>query len=375
MENNIFKNLPKLGFGLMRLPKKDDAIDIEQVKAMVDEFLQAGFKYFDTAHAYEGSEEAFKAAVATRYPRDSFFLATKLPVWSLKSREEAELRFNESLERTGLDYFDFYLLHSLGGSRSEICEQLGLWDMMQEKKRAGQIRYAGFSFHDKAEALDALLTKHPEADFVQLQINYADWLDPIIEAQKCYEVAKKHFKPIIVMEPVKGGTLARLPGEVEAIFKGADEGASPASFAIRFAASLCGVAVVLSGMSDMEQMRDNIRSLSGFEGLSETESGAIDEARTLLESYRSVACTACGYCLKSCPQAIQIPDTIAVLNRYRRFGGLEAAKTRYAKLGEREGKNPASACIDCGVCEEVCPQRLKIRDALKEAVGCFSTES
>ena len=250
---SVFPNdLKKLGFGLMRLPMKDGKIDTDMTSKMVDKFLENGFCYFDTAYGYNNgdSERAVKTCIVDRHPRDSFLLATKLPAWAgAKTKEEAEQMLYTSLERTGAGYFDYYLLHNLGEHRSKSFDDFGIWDFVVKKKEEGILRHIGFSFHDKAEKLDNILTAHPEMEFVQLQINYADWEDPLIESRLCYEVARKHGKPIIVMEPVKGGNLAAPPADVASIMKGLDESASPASWAIRFAASLDGVDVVLSGMS------------------------------------------------------------------------------------------------------------------------------
>lgn len=278
MEKYLGESIPKLGFGLMRLPMNGEKIDVEQTKKMVDKFISEGFCYFDTAYGYNdgASEAAAKEALVDRYPREKFLLATKLPAWAgAKSREEAEQMFYTSLERTGAGYFDFYLLHNLGEERTHFFDDYDIWNFLQERKKEGLIRHLGFSMHDKADVLDRILTEHPEMEFVQLQINYADWEDPTIESRKCYEVARKHGKPVIIMEPVKGGTLANPPKEVTDILKTADAEASPSSWAIRFAASLDGVITVLSGMSNMEQMEDNTSYMKEFAPLSEDEQKVI----------------------------------------------------------------------------------------------------
>ena len=370
MGNYLGEEIPKLGFGLMRLPMKDDAIDIEQTKEMVDRFMEAGFCYFDTAYGYNDgeSEKAAKAALVDRYPREKFLLATKLPAWAgAKSKEEAEQMFYTSLERTGAGYFDFYLLHNLGEERTHFFDDYGIWDFLQEKKKEGLIRHLGFSMHDKADVLDEILTAHPEMEFVQLQINYADWEDPTIESRKCYEVARKHGKPIIIMEPVKGGTLANPPKEVAEVLKAADPDASPSSWAIRFAASLDGVVTVLSGMSNVEQMEDNLSYMKDFVPLSEKEHEIVEKAREIYNSFPKVPCTACAYCMKGCPKNIAIYGTFQAVNIYNMYNDLAGAKGKYQWNTSGHGWGKASECIKCGKCEQVCPQHIHIRDELEKA--------
>ncbi len=370
MGNYLGEEIPKLGFGLMRLPMKDDAIDIEQTKEMVDKFMEAGFCYFDTAYGYNDgeSEKAAKAALVDRYPREKFLLATKLPAWAgAKSKEEAEQMFYISLERTGAGYFDFYLLHNLGEERTHFFDDYGIWDFLQEKKKEGLIRHLGFSMHDKADVLDEILTAHPEMEFVQLQINYADWEDPTIESRKCYEVARKHGKPVIIMEPVKGGTLANPPKEVAEVLKAADPDASPSSWAIRFAASLDGVVTVLSGMSNVEQMEDNLSYMKDFVPLSEKEHEIVEKAREIYNSFPKVPCTACAYCMKGCPKNIAIYGTFQAVNIYNMYNDLAGAKGKYQWNTSGHGWGKASECIKCGKCEQVCPQHIHIRDELEKA--------
>lgn len=370
MGNYLGEEIPKLGFGLMRLPMKDDAIDLEQTKEMVDRFMEAGFCYFDTAYGYNDgeSEKAAKAALVDRYPREKFLLATKLPAWAgAKSKEEAEQMFYTSLERTGAGYFDFYLLHNLGEERTHFFDDYGIWDFLQEKKKEGLIRHLGFSMHDKADVLDEILTAHPEMEFVQLQINYADWEDPTIESRKCYEVARKHGKPIIIMEPVKGGTLANPPKEVAEVLKAADPDASPSSWAIRFAASLDGVVTVLSGMSNVEQMEDNLSYMKDFVPLSEKEHEIVEKAREIYNSFPKVPCTACAYCMKGCPKNIAIYGTFQAVNIYNMYNDLAGAKGKYQWNTSGHGWGKASECIKCGKCEQVCPQHIHIRDELEKA--------
>lgn len=298
------ENIKKLGFGLMRLPQKEGGgIDIEQVKLMVSRFLEAGFTYFDTAWAYAGSEEAINEALIKRYPRESFQLATKNAAWiNCKTRLEAAEQLNVSLERTGAGYFDFYLLHNLGESRTAAFDRLDMWSFVQEKKKEGVLKHVGFSFHSTAEELDAILTAHPEMEFVQLQINYADWDSPSIQSRACYETARRHGKPVIIMEPVKGGMLATPPQPVMDIFKKADSKASAASWAIRYAADLEGVITVLSGMSNMEQMEDNISFMKDFVSLTAGERQVIAKAQEAMKNIPLIPCTACNYCAKVCPK-------------------------------------------------------------------------
>ena len=370
MGNYLGEEIPKLGFGLMRLPMKDNAIDLEQTKEMVDRFMEAGFCYFDTAYGYNDgeSEKAAKAALVDRYPREKFLLATKLPAWAgAKNKEEAEQMFYTSLERTGAGYFDFYLLHNLGEERSHFFDDYGIWDFLQERKKEGLIRHLGFSMHDKAEVLDEILTAHPEMEFVQLQINYADWEDPSIESRKCYEVARKHGKPAIIMEPVKGGTLANPPKEVSEVFAAADPEASPSSWAIRFAASLEGVITVLSGMSNVEQMEDNLSYMKDFKPLTAEEQAVVEKARDVFNSFPKVPCTACAYCMKGCPKNIAIYGTFQAVNIYNMYNDLAGAKGKYEWNTSGHGWGKASECIKCGKCEQVCPQHIHIRDELEKA--------
>jgi predicted aldo/keto reductase-like oxidoreductase len=349
-------------------------IDIEQVKSMVDLFLEKGFRYFDTAYGYHNgdSERTVKKALAERYPREKYLLATKLPAWAgPKTKEEAQRMFYTSLERTGAGYFDFYLLHNLGEMRTEFFDRFDIWDFLSRRKQEGLIRHLGFSVHDKAETLDKILTDHPEMEFVQLQINYADWDNPRIESRLCYETARKHGKPVIVMEPVKGGLLASPPPAVGKVFKDANAGASLSSWAIRFAASLDGIITVLSGMSNIEQMEDNLSFMKDFKPLSKDELEAINKAQSVLGGIPSVPCTSCAYCMDGCPQSIAIPGIFGAMNMLTVYKDEGAAKGSYYWSTKGAHLNDASACIECGHCESVCPQHISIIEELKNAAAAL----
>ena len=363
----------KLGFGLMRLPLKEDGvtIDTERTAAMADEFLKKGFTYFDTAYGYHGgeSERALKKAVIERHPRESFTVATKLPAWMIKEKADVDKIFNDQLEKTGAGYFDYYLLHAVSKDKLDVYDGFDCWNYCLEKKKEGKIKHFGFSFHDTAAVLDEILTNHPEAEFVQLQLNYLDWDNDAVQAKLCYEVAEKHNMPVIVMEPVKGGTLARLPESVDAIFK-AKSDASAASWAIRFAASQKNVFMVLSGMSDEAQMNDNIATMEDFQPLSECEIETVNKAVEEYKSFNTVPCTACRYCTDGCPVSIRIPDVISALNQAKVYGLGAKARGMYEKAVDGAG-NPAD-CISCGQCSAVCPQHLDIPSIMKEASEKFA---
>jgi len=367
------EEIKKLGFGLMRLPKNGDVIDVEQVKVMVDKFLAAGFTYFDTAWAYAGSEEAIREALVERYPREAFQLATKNAAWiNAKTREDAIAQFTTSLEKTGAGYFDYYLLHNLGNERTHVFDDFDLWNFVVEKKKEGLIKHVGFSFHSTPEELEEILKKHPEAEFVQLQINYADWEAPSIQSRGCYEVARKYGKSVIIMEPVKGGMLANPPAPVQEVFKAAEPDSSFASWAIRFCADLEGIVTVLSGMSSIEQMEDNLKTMKDFTGLSDREKKTLEDAREAFNKIPIIQCTACDYCAKVCPMEIGISATFAAMNTYTLYGNYEQAKGSMGFGIDRLGKKHSDACIRCSACEAVCPQHLPIPDLLEKATETFS---
>ena len=362
------KGIFKLGFGLMRLPKlADGSIDIETTKKMVDIFTEGGGTYFDTAYVYDngGSEEAFRKAVADRYPRDSYYVCTKMNAWlGSQTAETCRQQFYTSLERTGAGYFDFYLLHALQPESYKKYEEWGLWDFVKEQKEKGLIKHWGFSFHATPEILEELLTEHPDVDFIQLQINYADWNNPNVQSRECWEVARKHGVPVTIMEPIKGGTLADPPQKVKDLFSAYAPDASFASWAVRYAASLEGIITVLSGMSTIEQVEDNMSYMKAFKPLDEEEQKIIDQAREIIEKEMTIPCTACHYCTEGCPMSIPIPEIFKVANEnaLRRSG--PRAKRMYADVVEGKGK--ASDCVACGQCEGACPQQLPIISLLDE---------
>ena len=371
MGNYLGQDTFKLGFGLMRLPKNPDgSIDVPQVCQMADRFIAAGGTYFDTAYVYDdgASEAAFKAAVADRYPRDSYTVATKLNVRVAKDAEDARQQFYTSLERTGVSYIDYYLLHAIQRGNYEMYEEYGIWDYVAELKKKGLIRHWGFSFHSDPELLRMLLTKHPDAEFVQLQLNYADWENPGVASRKNWEICKEFGKPVTVMEPVKGGILADPIPTVKAVFDAEGSGRSYASWAVRFAASLDNIIVVLSGMSSLAQMEDNLSYMKEFQPLSDAELDLIRQAQEALNGDKSIPCTACHYCTEGCPMGIPIPEIFTVANR--RKGSPEFRTIREYGI-VTQGKGKASECIQCGQCEAACPQNLPIIELLEK---CRSME-
>ena len=372
------QNAKKLGFGLMRLPLTDPndgaSVDVELLKTMVDAFLEKGFTYFDTAWMYCGfqSECAIREALVKRHPRDSYTLADKLHAGFLKTKEDRERIFQEQLRKTGVDYFDYYLLHDVGTDHYKTYQELDCFRWLEEKKAQGLARHIGFSYHDNAELLDRVLIEHPEVEFVQLQLNYLDWDSEGVQSRKCYETAVKHGKPVIVMEPVKGGTLARVPESVEKMFREARPEMSIPSWAIRFAASLEHVMVVLSGMSNMEQLLDNTDYMADFQPLSAQEQALVKKAVDAINSTIAIPCTGCSYCTEGCPQRSAIPKYFSLYN-----ADLQEIKEKswrpqgeyYTRLTMNFGK--ASDCLECGQCEQVCPQHLPIIRHLKDVAARF----
>ncbi len=361
------------GFGCMRLPMNGDQVDKAAFTDMVDRYMTAGFNYFDTARVYIGgqSETAIRDCVTARYPRESFVLADKLS--SLFEREE-DIRplFESQLASCGVKYFDFYLMHAQNRNNFVKYCQCRAYEQAFELKKEGKIRHVGLSFHDTADILDRILTQYPAVEFVQIQLNYIDFEDPSVQSRKCYEVCRRHGKPVIVMEPVKGGTLANLPKEAESALHALGDGYSPANYAIRFAAGFEGILTVLSGMSNVEQMEDNLRCMKEFRPLNAEEKRAIAHVGAVLKGKHLIPCTACRYCTDGCPRHIAIPDLFACLNAKQIYQERNADAEYRSITAEKSGK--ASACIGCGKCEKACPQHLPIRELLREAAKEFESD-
>ena len=366
--------MKKLGFGTMRLPLNDPKnvkdIDVAQTEKMFDQFLDRGFEYVDTAYPYhEGeSERVVRKALVERYPRHAYKLATKLPTFNLKEPEDCERFFNEQLEKTGAGYFDYYLVHCLTTDLYEVAKKCKAFEFVSRMKEEGKVKEIGFSFHDTPEKLDEILTDHPEVDFVQLQINYLDWEAPNVQSRGCYEVARKHGKEIVIMEPIKGGSLVNVPENVKELLNKMDPSMSIASWAIRFAASLDGVRIVLSGMSDLAQMEDNLSYMKDFRPLTDDEMKTVLHAGDMIRETIAIPCTACEYCVAGCPQHICIPDYFKLYNERQQT--LSHGKSKeYDELAKTHGK--ASDCIGCGQCESMCPQHLPIIENLKKVAESF----
>lgn len=367
--------MKKFGFGLMRLPIIDGdhaKIDMEKFKEMADAFIEAGGTYFDTAYPYHGgnSETAFREAVVKRYPRERFTVTDKLPIFLIDKAEQMQSIFDEQLKRCGVEYFDYYWLHAISSTKYDNVQKIGAFEFISKKKAEGKIRHIGFSFHDNPECLERILNDHPETEYVQLQINYLDWEDGALRARECYEVATRHGKPVIVMEPVKGGALAKIPEEAEKLFKEKEPDMSSASWAIRFAATPENVMTVLSGMSNMEQLKDNLSYMKDFKPLSKTETDTVEKVTEIIRSQPAIPCTACRYCVSEneCPKNIAIPDYFALYNDSKANNSMGAANF-YQNLIMTHGR--ASDCIGCGKCESHCPQHLPIRKYLKDVAELF----
>ena len=358
----------KLGFGLMRLPTYEadgeKKIDIEHLKKMVDAFLAQGFTYFDTAWMYCNyqSECATREALVERHPREAYTLATKLHSSFVKTKEDRDRIFEEQLKKTGVSYFDYYLLHAIGRENYPAYNEMDCFTWLKEKKASGLARHIGFSYHDDAEFLDQVLSEHPEMEFVQLQINYLDWDSDKVQSRKCYEVARRHGVPVIVMEPVKGGTLANVPDAVDAMFKRHRPEMSAASWAVRFAADLEGVFMVLSGMSNMEQLTDNTSYMVQRESLTEEEHAIIRRAVGLINGSAAIPCTGCDYCMDGCPAGIPISRLFTLYNGEKQDG--QPRHGEYIALASEFAG--ADQCLECGQCETVCPQHLPIMQHLKD---------
>lgn len=358
------------GFGCMRLPVKNDEIDIPQTKRMVDAFLQAGFNYFDTAHGYNNcmSETALKECLTSRYAREEFMLTDKLTNFFFKTEAEIRPFFEKQLEWCGVDYFDYYLMHAQGAVNFELFKSCNAYETAFKLKEEGKIRHVGISFHDRAEVLEQILTEYPQIEVVQIQFNYVDYDDPAVESRKCYEVCRKHNKPVIVMEPVKGGNLVNLPENAKQVFD-ALNGGSPASYALRFAAGFEGIMMVLSGMSSIEQMQDNISFMQDFKPLDERELDAVKKVQEIFRGMNLIPCTACRYCEAGCPQGIKIPDLFAIMNTKQLYHDWNA--DYYYNVVHTTPATKASACIKCGKCESACPQHLQIRELLSKVAEEF----
>lgn len=368
------KPIKRLGFGFMRLPTLDDgSIDILQVQEMVDLYLSRGYCYFDTAFGYhkQKSEVALRDTLVQRHSREDYLLATKLPAWkhTVRSKDDAKAIFYTQMERLQSEWIDYYLFQNMGEDRTAAFDRFHLWDFVAELKSQGLIRHFGVSVHDKADHVDFLLKEHPEIEFVQLQINFADWEDPIVQSRKCYEVAQAHGKPIVIMEPVKGGVLSTLPPKVQAIFDQAAITQSNTAWALRFAASLKQARVVLSGMSSIQQMKENLDIFDSMTPLSEEEHITLSRAHTVLSEIKYVSCTGCMYCCEDCPGKVKIPKIMTALNLQNAYRNRHMAEHYYFSNVFLTGN--AGSCLECGQCELVCPQRLPIRELLKEAVKLF----
>lgn len=363
--------MEKLGFGCMRLPMQGNGdVDYEEFNKMIDLYMDAGFNYFDTAHVYlDGkSEIALRECLTKRYPRESYILTNKLTVSCFNSKEDIRPFFEKQLEWTGVEYFDYYLMHAQDRTKYEHYQKNEAYEVAKELKKEGKIKHLGISFHDNAEMLEQILTAHPEIEIVQIQFNYMDFKSSSVQSEKLYEVCRKYNKPILVMEPVKGGGLVNLPEEAKKVFDDLGKDLSYASYAIRFAASFDGIVSVLSGMSNLEQMKDNLSYMKDFKPLEEKEYKAIEKVREILNNLGGISCTACSYCVDGCPKKIAIPDLFGCYNAKMQFNDWNS-DYYYGVHTKENGK--ASDCIKCGKCENMCPQHLPIRKHLEDVAKTF----
>lgn len=371
VDNKFFKEIKgNFGFGCMRLPMIGEDVDIEQTKQMVDAFLDAGLNYFDTAHGYINgkSELAIKECLTSRYPRDKYILTNKLTDVYFETTEQIRPLFMSQLEACGVDYFDFYLMHAQSATRFEKAKRLKAYEEAFKLKEEGLVKHVGFSFHDSAEVLDQILTEYPQFEVVQIQFNYLDYEDPNVQSRKCLEVCEKHNKPVIVMEPVKGGNLVNLPVQAKKALEDLNNG-SVASYAIRYAASQNQMTMTLSGMSNMEQMNDNLSFMKDFKPLEDKEYDAINKVVEIIKNEKLIPCTGCRYCVteNNCPIGIRIPDLFDLKNKKEL--SVDFDENQYDEL--TKDNNKASNCIECGGCETVCPQKLQIRELLKDVAKTF----
>ena len=370
MSDLIKEKIWKLGFGYMRLPEKDGAIDAEQINKMADKFIESGGTYFDAAYTYEGAEAALRESVVKRHPRAKVQIATKMTLHPVEAPEHMEKQFRTSLERLGTDYIDFYLLHGINSRANEKIDKFGAWAYLSGLKAKGLIRHMGFSFHGPPEDLDQILTNHPEAEFCQLQINYMDWDSPKVNSRRLYEIARSHGVPVIIMEPLKGGMLTADTSPIAKLLRDANPEASMASWALRFAAQLDGVLVTLSGMSSLDQLSDNVGTFTDLRPLSKTEQDILDKAVAIFNGIPRIDCTACRYCVNDCPSKIMIPMMIDLYNDYLVHNTTANIGRVYGLMTRNGGK--ADDCTACRTCEKLCPQKLDIVDTLVKVSGLFS---
>ena len=369
-EKYLGESVKKLGFGFMRLPRLENGeFDLDLVCRMVDRFLEAGGTYFDTAYVYMGSEEAMRKTLVERHPRDAYTIASKMPMVDTNDASELPVKFEESLRRLGTDYFDFYLLHALNGQLLEKSEKLGAWDFIRAEKEKGRIRHIGFSFHGPAEELEEILKRHPETEFVQLQINYLDWDDPEVQSEKCWATARKYNVPVVIMEPVKGGMLAAEESPVTPVLKACAPDKSIASWAIRFASQVEGLIAALSGMNSMEQLEDNLATVESAKPFTDDEKAVLNKAVEVFRSVPRVPCTGCAYCVENCPMNIKIPQLMEIYNDYLVYKTVTNSGFAYMHATADAGK--PHDCVKCRSCEEHCPQKIEISDVMGKVAELF----